>query len=119
MNTQYNPGTHKLLTLQVEDDKLLTDIDAFLAMAYGAIEQYQLTVVGVSSHVFTGAGFTAAICLMESHICIHTWPEFNQLTLDIYLCNYLRDNTAKVRALSDQFKTYFQASVLKEITVNR
>lgn len=119
MTTQYNPGTHKLLTLQVDDDKLLKNLDAFLAEAHTEINRYNLTVVGVSSHIFGGAGFTAAICLMESHICVHTWPEFNQLTLDIYLCNYLRDNTEKVTQISESFKRYFGAEVIKEITVNR
>lgn len=119
MTTQYNPGTHKLLTLQVDNNKLLKDIDAFRAVAYSEIEAHGLKVVGMSQHSFDGGGFTAAICLMESHICIHTWPEFKQLTLDIYLCNYLTDNTDKVVHIGNAFKAYFSAVVLKEITVNR
>ncbi|WP_380936585.1 S-adenosylmethionine decarboxylase family protein [Sphingobacterium bambusae] len=119
MTAQYNPGTHKLLTLQVDEESLLKNIDDFLATATVEIEKNKLNIVGLSTHTFDGGGFTVAICLMESHICIHTWPEFKQLTLDIYLCNYLRDNTEKVEGLSQVFKAYFQSKVVKEITVNR
>lgn len=119
MNTAYSPGTHQLLTLQVEEQSLLTDLDSFLTFAYAEIKANELHVVGVSSHAFDGGGFTAAICLMESHICIHTWPEFGQLTLDIYLCNYLQDNTLKVHGLGNAFKKYFRTTHFKEVNVNR
>jgi S-adenosylmethionine/arginine decarboxylase-like enzyme len=56
---------------------------------------------------------------MESHICIHTWPEFGQLTLDIYLCNYLKDNSDKVFRLGSLFKDYFNAIVINETVVDR
>lgn len=90
-----------------------------MAFCQEKIKQYDLQVVGISSHVFEGNGFTAAYCLKESHICIHTWPEYHQLTLDIYLCNYLKDNSDKVLALGNDFKEYFEASVLNETLVNR
>ncbi|MCF3112152.1 S-adenosylmethionine decarboxylase [Niabella sp. CC-SYL272] len=32
-------------------------------------------------------GFTAVICLSESYVSIHTWPEHNLVNLDIYLSN--------------------------------
>ena len=84
-----------------------------------SIHEFELEIVGISEHVFDPCGFTMAICLKESHICIHTWPEFNQLTLDIYLCNYLKDNSYKVTLLGDCFKEYFKAKVLNETNVYR
>ncbi|MDR2411800.1 MAG: S-adenosylmethionine decarboxylase [Candidatus Peribacteria bacterium] len=33
------------------------------------------------------------MCLTESHISIHTWPESKFLTLDVYVCNYNDDNS--------------------------
>ena len=40
--------------------------------------------------------------LAESHLAIHTWPERQGLTLDVYVCNYSADNSAKARRLFDQ-----------------
>lgn len=116
---QYNPGLHKLLTLEVPSLELLTDALLFKNFATSVIKEFELEIVGISEHIFEQAGFTMAICLKESHICIHTWPEFNQLTIDIYLCNYLKDNSSKVTRLGDCFKTYFKARVLNETNVSR
>lgn len=115
----YNPGLHKLLTLEVLENELLTNADAFKIFATQLIYNYALEIVGISEHIFNEGGFTMAICLKESHICIHTWPEFNQLTLDIYLCNYLKDNSEKVTLLGNDFKNYFKAKVLNETNVYR
>jgi S-adenosylmethionine/arginine decarboxylase-like enzyme len=37
--------------------------------------------------------------LAESHLAIHTWPERDGATLDVYVCNYTADNTAKAEAV--------------------
>lgn len=115
----YTPGLHKLLTLEVPSLELLTNKELFKSFSTTLIHEFELEIVGISEHVFDPCGFTMAICLKESHICIHTWPEFNQLSLDIYLCNYLKDNSYKVTLLGDCFKEYFKAKVLNETNVYR
>lgn len=119
MLNEYRPGKHLLLTLQVSNLELLTSLERFQSFSKSLLLEEDLQVVGLSSHVFEGNGFTAAICLMESHICVHTWPEFHQLTLDIYLCNYLKDNSKKVITIGEKYKAYFEATVLNETLVNR
>ncbi|WKW47050.1 S-adenosylmethionine decarboxylase [Myroides sp. JBRI-B21084] len=115
----YNPGLHKLLTLQVAANELLTSTQKFIDFAKQTIQNFNLEIVGISHHTFDQGGYTVAICLKESHICIHTWPEFKQLTLDIYLCNYLNDNSQKVEDLGAVFKDFFKAEVLNETNVRR
>jgi S-adenosylmethionine decarboxylase len=41
------------------------------------------------------------------------------LTLDIYLCNYLQDNSAKVKAIGGEYVDYFKATIIKDIEINR
>ena len=48
-----------------------------------------------------GGGVTGTVLLAESHAAIHTWPELNAATLDVYVCNYQQDNSAKAQALFD------------------
>jgi S-adenosylmethionine decarboxylase len=115
----YSPGLHKLLTLEVENTNKLTSSDLFVAFSEKIVQKFQLEKVGISIHVFENDSFTIAICLKESHICIHTWPEFNQLTLDVYLCNYLVDNSSKVREIAQDYITYFEAIILKDFEINR
>ena len=64
-----------------------------------------LTVLGDHFIQFDGAdgtqqgGSTGAVVLAESHLAIHTWPERDGATLDVYVCNYTADNTAKAEAV--------------------
>lgn len=115
----YSPGLHKLLTLKVQNSHKLTGLDGFRQCTYTILEKYGLEEVGFSVHVFDNDSFTAAVCLKESHICIHTWPEFSQLTLDIYLCNYLNDNSAKVRSVAADYISYFEADIITDHEINR
>lgn len=64
-----------------------------------------LTVLGEHFIQFDGAdgtqqgGSTGAVVLAESHLAIHTWPERDGATLDVYVCNYTSDNTGKAEAV--------------------
>ena len=90
----------------------LTSSSSFVTFTNSLLAKHSLEKVGISIHDFENKSFTIAICLKESHICIHTWPEFNQLTLDVYLCNYVQDNSEKVKYLIDEFVEYFAATII-------
>ncbi|MGH2664567.1 S-adenosylmethionine decarboxylase family protein [Flavobacterium sp.] len=115
----YSPGLHKLTTLQVEENQKLTDSKGFVAVTHTILEKYNLEKLGIVVHDFENNSFTIAVCLKESHICIHTWPEFGQLTLDVYLCNYLQDNSQKVKAVMDDYVAYFNAIIIKDFEIER
>lgn len=67
-----------------------------------------LTVVGEHFHTFADAGgVTGLVLLAESHLAIHTWPELNAVTLDVYVCNFRDDNSRKAQALADALVTLF------------
>lgn len=54
-------------------------------------------------HPFTGGGVSGAIILAESHESIHTWPEENFVSLDIFVCGECDPHLA-VPILQDWFK---------------
>jgi S-adenosylmethionine decarboxylase proenzyme len=64
-----------------------------------------LTILGDHFYQFDGidatqqGGSTGAVVLAESHLAIHTWPERDGATLDVYVCNYTSDNTATAEAV--------------------
>jgi len=64
-----------------------------------AVEKAGLTVVGERFHQFEPQGVTGTVLLAESHLAIHTWPEHGFVTVDVYVCNYQSDNTAKAEVL--------------------
>jgi S-adenosylmethionine decarboxylase len=54
-------------------------------------------------------GVTATVLLAESHLCVHTWPEQAAVTLDVYVCNFSADNSAKAEQLTAALLALFQA----------
>src|SRR3954464_8642482 len=101
------------------DTQLLLDGERFRAKCVELVEAAGLTTVGVSFHQFDGGGFTGCVVLAESHIAIHTWPERQGLTLDVYVCNYSADNSAKARKLFDQMVEYFQPGEVAKHAIDR
>ncbi len=67
-----------------------------------------MTAVGDRFHQFEPQGVTGAVILAESHLAIHTWPEMGSVTLDVYVCNYTTDNTAKAQALFRALETHLR-----------
>lgn len=115
----YSPGLHKLVTLHVDETQKLTDSEGFVAVTNSILQKYNLEKVGVIVHDFDNDSFTISFCLKESHICIHTWPEYKQLTLDVYLCNYQQDNSQKVRDVMADYIAYFEGTIIKDFEINR
>ena len=70
-------------------------------------------------HKFPDSGVTGVILLAESHFAIHTWPEKNYLTLDIFVCNFFSDNTHKARHLYNLLKEKFQPQVVSHHELER
>jgi spermidine synthase len=89
------------------DARYLTDSALLRQFCLDTIIESGLTVVGDMFHQFEGGGVTGAVVLAESHLAIHTWPELNSVTLDVYVCNYTQDNGAKARAVMDAFMTLY------------
>eukprot|EP01035_Chromulina_nebulosa_P023121 gene23121-29959_t len=61
-----------------------------------------LTKTGEVYHTFDNGGFTASVCLTESHVSIHTWPEYNLATFDVFLSNFRNDNSDKIDVMSQK-----------------
>jgi spermidine synthase len=89
------------------DARYLTDSALLRRFCLDTIVESGLTVVGDMFHQFEGGGVTGAVVLAESHLAIHTWPELNSVTLDVYVCNYTQDNGDKARAVMDAFMTLY------------
>ena len=75
----------------------MTDAAALRQFCHDSINRAGLTILGDLFHEFDGGGVTGTVVLAESHLAIHTWPELQSVTLDVYVCNYTQDNGAKAR----------------------
>ncbi len=65
-------------------------------------------VIGTLFHEFPNGGITGLVLVSESHIALHTWPEKDYLTVDVFFCNFTRDNSLKVRNAILELRKLFQ-----------
>jgi spermidine synthase len=101
------------------DPQLLLDGAGFKARCLEMVAASGLTTMDATFHQFEGSGFTGTVVLAESHLAIHTWPERQGLTLDVYVCNYSADNSAKARKLFDLIIGHFQPTEIARHEVER
>ncbi len=101
---------------------LLVSSDKLRDLCVKACTDSGLTVLGQHFYQFDGVngtqdgGSTGAVVLAESHLAIHTWPERDGATLDVYVCNFTADNTDKAESV---YKTLVAALKPAEVMVER
>ena len=113
------PGLHIVANFGVDNALKLGTFNSFKAFITDQIRKHNLQDVGSVFHNFEGGGYTAVVCLTESHLSVHTWPENRYVTFDIFLSNYLKDNREITRRLYEAVKEYFNATVLFEQVIDR
>jgi S-adenosylmethionine decarboxylase proenzyme len=77
----------------------MTRAETLRALCLRLSEASGMTIVGDRFFQFEPQGVTGTVLLAESHLAIHTWPEHGFVTIDVYVCNYTTDNTAKAERL--------------------
>ncbi|NVO07388.1 MAG: adenosylmethionine decarboxylase [Rhodoferax sp.] len=103
------------------DAALLTDANRLGALCVQAVSDAGLQAVAHLFHTFPDSvhgpgGVTATVLLAESHLCVHTWPETAAVTLDVYVCNFGGDHSAKAHALMAALQALFKPA---ESTLNQ
>ncbi len=115
----YKPGLHILSEFSSDEVNKLSFFDECKTLFNQLIIENGLEKVGEVYHDFPGGGFTAVICLTESHLSIHTWPEFNLATFDIFLSNYKKDNTEKVKSIYQSVLNFFEGKEIQKTEIVR
>ena len=91
------------------DSRLMLDAAFLEAFCVEQVAAAGLTSVGCLFHSFgSGGGVTGVVVLAESHLSVHTWPESDYVTLDVFVCNYSGDNRAKAQQLFDTLQSAFK-----------
>jgi S-adenosylmethionine decarboxylase proenzyme len=76
-------------------------------------------IMGRAFHQFSPDGVTGLFLLAESHLAIHTWPEFSSVAIDLYVCNVTEDNGEKAKNIFAQLITLFAPLNRKQQVLQR
>lgn len=98
--TGMQPGEGWHLIADLTDGAQLDDADRIGGILTDAAAAAGATLLELRLHKF-GAGFgvTGVALLAESHISIHTWPEYGTACVDIFMCGRTNDLDAALAVI--------------------
>ncbi len=79
-------GRHLAVEYYNCDPKTLTNIGAIEDILVGAAKAAKAHIVDVVFHSFNPHGISGVVVVEESHLAIHTWPEYGIASVDIFTC---------------------------------
>lgn len=97
-------GTHLILDLKECDRERLNDLSYIRATMIDAAKVVGATIIGESFHQFDPIGVTGVVAIAESHLCIHTWPEYSYAAVDIFTCGDAFAPREAAQLLIDRFQ---------------
>ena len=62
------------------------------------------TILDEKYHKFVPQGITGYILLKESHISIHTWPEYRYAAIDVFTCGETMKPEMAIESLKDALR---------------
>jgi len=79
-------GKHYLVEYHNCDPSILDDQPSIQNILLEAALKSGATVLEYSFHKFSPQGVSGVVVIAESHISIHTWPEYGYAAVDIFTC---------------------------------
>lgn len=72
---------------QCQNAELLNNVQMLESLITQAILKAGLGLMGIYSHGFSPHGITCIAIISESHLAVHTYPEYHHLSIDIFTCS--------------------------------
>lgn len=79
-------GRHVIVEAFGCDRRILDDLAFLKKTLLEAARRAKMQVCGEVFHEFNPQGVTGVVVVKESHIAIHTWPEYGYASVDIFTC---------------------------------
>lgn len=93
LSTNQTPGTpvqpvgvHLIVDAWQSPATLLNNAQRIKQALTDAVQAGGATLIDLCVHQFSPYGVTATATLAESHIAIHTWPEYGYFAADLFFC---------------------------------
>src|SRR5207244_10356288 len=96
-------GRHLLLELFDCDLEAINNLEAVKQTLVEAARRAQATIVDVVFHEFNPFGISGVVVIAESHLSIHTWPEYRYAAVDIFSCGDVLKPEVAASYLVEQF----------------
>lgn len=108
-------GRHILAEFFDCDSHILNDSEKVEFYMKRAAIECGATIVSSVFHSFNPHGVSGVVVIAESHLAIHTWPEYGYAAVDVFTCGDTVDPWIAARALQE----YLRADSIKTVEINR
>lgn len=108
-------GKHYLIDFYNCDNNVLSSVQNIEKIMNTASLKGNLHVVQKYFKQFLPYGVSGIMVLSESHFTIHTWPEYQYASVDLYLCS--DDNN--IEELIDYLTISFCSKKIKHVIIDR
>lgn len=108
-------GRHLLVEFYNCNPVILNDVRLIETLMNEAAVSCGATIVQSSFHRFQPHGVSGVVVIAESHLAIHTWPEYSYASVDLFTCGDSMDPMLAYNAL----KTALQAKAAEIQKINR
>lgn len=82
-------GKHYLIELHGCTADLLENVATVERILVRAAQEMNATIVMQKFHAFSPVGVSGMVVIEESHLSIHTWPEWQYAAVDVFTCGQL------------------------------
>ena len=96
-------GRHLLIELFDCDPDAINNLEAVKGALVEAAKRAHATIVDVVFHEFNPFGISGVVVIAESHLAIHTWPEYRYAAVDIFSCGEILRPEVAANYLVEQF----------------
>ena len=79
-------GNHILVEFMNCDPKIMNDVAGIERDMVAAAQKAGATVINSTFHHFSPFGVSGVVVIQESHLAIHTWPEYGYAAVDLFTC---------------------------------
>lgn len=79
-------GRHILVEFFECSSEILNDVISIETAMVDAAKDAQATIINSTFHHFSPYGVSGVVVIQESHLAIHTWPEYRYAAVDIFTC---------------------------------
>ncbi len=111
-------GNHILVEFMNCDPHIMNDVSTIERDMVEAAQKAGATVINSTFHHFSPWGVSGVVVIQESHLAIHTWPEYGYAAVDLFTCGEM-DAWISFDHLKECFKSQsYSAIEMKRGSVN-
>lgn len=87
------------------NNDVINDVSKIESMLLEATRRSNASIISHNFHKFSPHGISGTVVIAESHVAIHTWPEYGYAAVDIFTCGETIDPWVIQEYLKEGFES--------------